>query len=113
MPAIFDAAIAWKLENLRELRRSAGPAFLGFRNTQFCAAHHIPGGGTGISWQHQIRPCEAAMTTITKQTRRVANWLSRSAAVTELNALSDRALQDVGLVRYQPAIEACKPFWMA
>jgi uncharacterized protein YjiS (DUF1127 family) len=53
------------------------------------------------------------MTTITKQTCRVANWLSRSPLPKELTALSDRALQDIGLVRYQPAIEACKPFWMA
>lgn len=52
------------------------------------------------------------MTTITKQTRRVANWLTRSHLPRELAALSDRALRDIGLARSRPAIEACRPFWM-
>ena len=53
------------------------------------------------------------MTTIAKHTRRVANWLSRPHLPQEVVAFSDRALQDIGLVRFQPAIEACKRFWMA
>lgn len=53
------------------------------------------------------------MTTITNQTRRIANWLGHSRPHTDLTALSDRALQDIGLVPYKPDTEACKPFWMA
>ncbi len=53
------------------------------------------------------------MTTIRNQTRRIANWLNTSRSHTDLTALSDRALHDIGLVRRQPATEACKPFWMA
>lgn len=53
------------------------------------------------------------MMTIRKQTRRVANWLTRSHLPRELTAFNDHALQDIGLARSRPAIEACKPFWMA
>ncbi len=53
------------------------------------------------------------MITINQQTKRGATWLSRPNFRGELSNLSDRTLQDIGLVRYQPALEACKPFWMA
>jgi uncharacterized protein YjiS (DUF1127 family) len=53
------------------------------------------------------------MTTINRQTNRIANWLSRATCRSDLNALSDRALADIGLARQRPAIEACKPFWVA
>ncbi len=53
------------------------------------------------------------MTTIENQSRRVANWFGHSRRSTELAALSDRALQDIGLLRYQSPAETCKPFWMA
>ncbi len=53
------------------------------------------------------------MTTIAKQTSRVANWLSRPHLPQEVTTFSDRALQDVGLCRYRQAFEACKPIWMA
>jgi uncharacterized protein YjiS (DUF1127 family) len=53
------------------------------------------------------------MTTISKQTRRLANWLSRSHLPQEVTTFSDRALRDVGLCRYRLAFEDCKPFWMA
>ncbi len=60
------------------------------------------------------------MTTVTKQTNRIANWLSRATSTNELNSLSDRALKDIGwalkdigLARHQSSVEASKPFWMA
>jgi uncharacterized protein YjiS (DUF1127 family) len=67
----------------------------------------------GYFTNHEIRFGEGAMTTITNQTRRIADWLSHSRPRTELAALSDRALQDIGLMRYRPVSETCKPFWMA
>jgi len=53
------------------------------------------------------------MTTINRQTQRIANWLTRTTFRSELTALSDRALQDIGLSRRHLSVEACKPFWMA
>ncbi len=53
------------------------------------------------------------MTTVTKQTHRIANWLSRATSTNELNSLSDRALKDIGLARHHSSVEASKPFWMA
>ncbi len=53
------------------------------------------------------------MIRINRQTKRIARWLSLPNARAELSNLSDRTLQDIGLVRYQPALEACKPFWLA
>jgi len=53
------------------------------------------------------------MTAINQQTKRIATWLSGANLRAELSYLSDRALQDIGLVRYQPTLDACKPFWMA
>jgi len=46
-------------------------------------------------------------------TRRFATWLTRATFRSELTALSDRALQDIGLSRRHVSVEACKPFWMA
>jgi len=53
------------------------------------------------------------MTTINRQTERIANWLSRTTFGSDLTALSDRALQDIGLSRRYVSVEGCKPFWMA
>jgi uncharacterized protein YjiS (DUF1127 family) len=53
------------------------------------------------------------MTTINQQTQRIATWLSRFTASTDLATFSDRALRDIGLVRQQVGIDACKLFWMA
>jgi uncharacterized protein YjiS (DUF1127 family) len=53
------------------------------------------------------------MSNINRQTKRIATWLIRLTARNDLTTLSNQALQDIGLVRYQPSIEACKPFWMA
>ncbi len=53
------------------------------------------------------------MIRINRQTKRIATWLSRPDSRAELSNLSDRTLLDIGLVRYQPTLEACKPFWMA
>jgi len=53
------------------------------------------------------------MSTINRQTARITKWLTRAIARDDLTALSDQALQDIGIVRYQLSIEACKPFWMA
>jgi uncharacterized protein YjiS (DUF1127 family) len=52
------------------------------------------------------------MTGITKQQKRIATWLSRERLGNELYSLSDRSLQDMGLVRYQPTLEARKLLWM-
>ncbi len=46
------------------------------------------------------------MTSINRQTQRIATWLSRATPRNELKALSDRTLHDIGLIRYQPAFEA-------
>ncbi len=53
------------------------------------------------------------MITINQQTQRVGTWLNRPNFRVELSNLSDRTLRDIGLVRSQPALEACKPFWLA
>jgi uncharacterized protein YjiS (DUF1127 family) len=53
------------------------------------------------------------MSTINQQTKRIATWLTRTTFRSELTALSDRALQDIGLLRRHVSIDACKPFWMA
>jgi uncharacterized protein YjiS (DUF1127 family) len=46
------------------------------------------------------------MTRINRQTQRITTWLSRAIPCEELTALSDRALRDIGVVRYQPTMEA-------
>jgi len=61
----------------------------------------------------QFIPEKGVMTTINRQTQRIANWLTRATIRSELTALSDRALQDIGLSRRHLSVEACKPFWMA
>ena len=53
------------------------------------------------------------MSTINQLTKRIATWLARTTIRSELTALSDRALQDIGLSRRHMSVEACKPFWMA
>jgi uncharacterized protein YjiS (DUF1127 family) len=53
------------------------------------------------------------MTAINRQAHRIANWLSRATSRNDLNSLSDRALQDIGLARHHSSVEASKPFWMA
>lgn len=52
------------------------------------------------------------MTAINRQTQRITNWLKRAASRNELTSLSDRALEDIGLVRRR-SVETCKPFWIA
>jgi uncharacterized protein YjiS (DUF1127 family) len=53
------------------------------------------------------------MTGITKQQKRIATWLRRERLRNELYSLSDRSLQDIGLLRYQSTLQACKLLWMA
>ncbi len=53
------------------------------------------------------------MIRINRQVKRIARQLSRPNARAQLWNHSDRTLQDIGLVRYQAALEACKPFWLA
>jgi uncharacterized protein YjiS (DUF1127 family) len=52
------------------------------------------------------------MTAINQQRKRIATWLSRERLRNELYSLSDRSLQDAGLIRHQPTFEACKLLWM-
>jgi uncharacterized protein YjiS (DUF1127 family) len=52
------------------------------------------------------------MTAINQQRKRIATRLSRERLRNELYSLSDRSLQDMGLIRYRPTFEACKLFWM-
>jgi uncharacterized protein YjiS (DUF1127 family) len=52
------------------------------------------------------------MTAINQQRTRIATWLKRERLRNELYGLSDRSLQDMGLIRYQAALEACKLLWM-
>ncbi len=52
------------------------------------------------------------MTAINRQTQRTTHWLNRAASRNELTSLSDRALDDIGLVRRRLSVETCKPFWM-
>ncbi len=53
------------------------------------------------------------MTTINRQTKRLATWLERATLRRELTNLGDRTLQDIGLSRRRVSIEICQPFWMA
>ena len=80
---------------------------------QFCVGRHIRRDGSRISCHHEIPAREGVMTRINRQTQRITAWLSRAIPADELTALSDRDLRDIGVVRYQPNMEACKPFWMA
>jgi uncharacterized protein YjiS (DUF1127 family) len=43
----------------------------------------------------------------------VREWRRRSRDRRALAAMSDRALRDIGLTRYDAAYEASKPFWRA
>ena len=52
------------------------------------------------------------MTAINQQRTRIATWLKCERLRNELYGLSDRSLQDMGLIRYQAALEACKLLWM-
>ncbi len=53
------------------------------------------------------------MTTIHRQTSRIVTWLNRATTCSgELEYLSDRALEDIGLSRYRTNVDAYKPFWM-
>ncbi len=53
------------------------------------------------------------MMTIHRQTKRIAAWLNRATTSSgELKHFSDRALEDVGLLRYRTNVDAYKPFWM-
>lgn len=55
------------------------------------------------------------MTTIHRETKRIAAWLSRATTFSgELKHLSDRALEDIGLSRCRNTVDPYKPFfWMA
>lgn len=51
------------------------------------------------------------MTAIILQTKRAANWFGTlTVSFGDLEYLSDRALQDVGLARYRTSFKSARPF---
>jgi uncharacterized protein YjiS (DUF1127 family) len=44
--------------------------------------------------------------------RRLATWWQYSYSRSELEGLSDKCLQDIGISRCEAEFEAAKPFWM-
>ncbi len=52
------------------------------------------------------------MIAINQQAKRTT-WLNRFTVSNDLTSLNDRDLRDVGLIRRQVGIDACKLFWMA
>jgi len=54
------------------------------------------------------------MTAIKHQAKRIAVLFGCAmTSCGELPNLSDRALRDIGLLRYRTSDASCKPFWMA
>jgi len=54
------------------------------------------------------------MTAIKRQAKRIAALFDCAmTSCGELPNFSDRALQDIGLLRYRTSDVSCKPFWMA
>ena len=86
---------------------------LGLGKAKYCADCHIEQHDGELISNHRICAEEGIMTTIHRQTKRIATWLNRATTCSgELKLLSDRSLEDIGLSRYRPNVDTYKPFWL-